>query len=153
MYPQESSWNSKPHTVTDTICSWQSHASARTCGRLWSAAAVSLKQPTFPLLGLKRKHIPTIFLSFFKQKFQNSQKCHYKDCIPWPAGIRLLAWFFLLLLCFLGLFLFFFFNLLFFPFSSYRPWAILQKSWLGRWWVCLLYFNPVFSLQTPVILR
>ena len=53
--------NAKCHTITETICSWQNHASARVPGKSCTAAVDTAKQFHIPRLGLKLKHIP-IFL-------------------------------------------------------------------------------------------
>jgi hypothetical protein len=54
--------NSKRHTLTETICSWQNHSRAH--GKSESAAVDNLKQPHIPHLGLKQKDILIIFLCF-----------------------------------------------------------------------------------------
>lgn len=64
--PFEKFPESKYHTVIETICSWQNHASARAWGKSQSAAADSRKQPHTAHLGLKWKNI-LIFLWFFKE--------------------------------------------------------------------------------------
>ena len=53
--PSEKSPDSKCHTITETIYSWQNHASARARGKSKSAAAVAQKQPRIPHLGLEGK--------------------------------------------------------------------------------------------------
>jgi hypothetical protein len=47
-----------PNTITETICSWQNHASIRGWGKLDSAASDSPKQLRIPYLGLNGKHSP-----------------------------------------------------------------------------------------------
>ena len=72
--PLKSPKNSKRQTITETIYSWQNHASARAGGKSQSAAVDSLKQPRIPTPGIKMKtHSYNISVFLKKPKFQN---CH-----------------------------------------------------------------------------
>jgi hypothetical protein len=79
-YPPKSSQNYKCHTVTEIICSWQNHASARARGKSYHSQLLFQSSLISPHLGLKRKHILVIFLwAFFFFFFKKSklQKSHY----------------------------------------------------------------------------
>ena len=54
-YSLKSPQNSKCHTITETICSWQSSASARARGKSPITASDSLNQPHSPTPGIKTK--------------------------------------------------------------------------------------------------
>jgi hypothetical protein len=65
--PLKSSQNFKHHTITETICSWQSYALSRAWDKSQLVAMVSPKQPYIPTPGIKTK----TFLCFciFLNKF------------------------------------------------------------------------------------
>ena len=71
IYPLKHPQDSRPQTIAETICSWQSQVSARAWSKSSSGA---VKQPHIPHLGLKWNIISIIFLCFSKEpKLQN---CH-----------------------------------------------------------------------------
>ena len=87
-YPLKYSQNSKHHTITEMISSWQNHASARARGKSQSAAVDSLKRPHIPTPGTKIKtHSYNISVSLKKPKWENSQRCHYKQSLGLLKGI------------------------------------------------------------------
>lgn len=58
MYPLKSSQNFKHHTITETICSWQKHASAKAWGKSQSPA---VKQSHILTPGIKTKTYISVF--------------------------------------------------------------------------------------------
>jgi hypothetical protein len=66
-YPLKSAQNYKHHTITESICNWQNHTSARALGISQSAAADSPKQPHIPTPGTEMKTCSYNIFVFFKE--------------------------------------------------------------------------------------
>lgn len=69
VYPLKNPQNSKHHTITGTVCSWQNHASAGEQSKSQSAAVDILKRSHIPTPGVKTKtYSYNIFVSIKETK-------------------------------------------------------------------------------------